>query len=577
MADTATEPTLEERLDALKSERTQRHDAWAQFIEARETERATFKERRASNEFDALSDEERGAELEKYSTSETAFGAASAARKDEIAGYDARIGDLEAIVAERDARSARLQQAADAESETGSLRITHEPLTYRSDNTRGMEGLSYYRDLALTHGPGISLQTGGTRDAAQARLDAHAREMRTVMPERMANRERDARRQLAEAEAEFLARMNGRMSDAGLARALQDLRSNGLAYNPFEQRVTPNSTDGYGGYFIPPLWLEDEFIPGLRAHLIVAGFPRQMDVPAGTNSINVPKLVNLTTIGYQQANNAGLPSKDWTDTFVQANVKTIGGYSDVAIQLLEQSPHGIVDEVITTDLMAAYNTFLDGEVISGDGTNTNSLNGGHLQGIYNGAGGSAWSGVNTLTYTDGSPAAYKLPQAVFGPMASKVARTRFDISNFKFAMHGRRWFSYSTGLDANNRPLGETSGGGRFNINAAIQGGLQPEGLVGSLPSVADAPVYIDDNITTADTTGGGSGQDVVIGGNWDDSWLFKSPLRTDVFREVESGSLGVRFRVYNYAAFLVRYGQSFAVATGSGFAAPSTGFGDTF
>jgi hypothetical protein len=162
-------------------------------------------------------------------------------------------------------------------------------------------------------------------------------------------------------------------------------------------------------------------------------------------------------------------------------------------------------------------------------------------------------------------------------MASKIARTRFDAENFKVVVHGRRWFYYSPGLDANNRPLGETAAGGPFNIQAALQDGLQAEGLVGRLPYLANAPVYIDDNIGTEDTTGGGAGQDYAIGGLWNDAWLFRSPLRTDVFREVESATLGVRFRLYNYAAFLIRYGQSFAVATGSGFAEPSTGYGDHF
>lgn len=562
MSTTKTEPTL---LDKLREQRVQKVDAWAETISARETERAQFDERSNSDEFKALADEERDTEIKAFRDAEATFKADSDQREAEIKEMDERIRHQEDVQRRKD-------EAAKASSGT-KVSIEHEPLTYRSDNTRGETGLSYWRDLAKAE-TGIETQTGGTRDEARARLDQHAKEIRAIWPAREKEREARAQRQVAAAETEFLSRMNVRLSDPKIDRLLQEMRSNGLMYNPFERRVTPNSTDGYGGYFIPPTWLIDEFIPGLRAHLIVAGLPRQMDVPSGTNSINVPKLATLTTIGYQQANNAGLPSQDWTDTFVQGNVKTVGGYSDVAIQLLEQSPHGIVDEVITTDLMAAYNKFLDGEVIAGDGTNAGQLNGGHLKGIYPYTN---WEGTNNVTYTDASPAPHHMVQGVFGPMASKIARTRFDAANFKVAMHGRRWFYYSTGLDANNRPFGESTTGGRFNIAAAVQSGLQAEGLVGQLPFLADAPVYIDDNIGTEDTTGGGSKQDYAIGGLWDDAWLFKSPLRTDVFREVESASLGVRFRVYNYAAFLIRYGQSFAVATGSGFAEPSTGYGDHF
>jgi hypothetical protein len=253
----------------------------------------------------------------------------------------------------------------------------------------------------------------------------------------------------------------------------------------------------------------------------------------------------------------------------------MGGYSDVALPLLELSPHGVVDEVITVDLMAAHDKFLDGEVIAGDGTNSGQLNGGHLVGIY--APGNPW-GTNTVTYTDGSPSAQHMIPGVFGPMASKIARTRFSAENYRVVLHGRRWFFYSCGLDVNGRPLGETSDGGRYNAAALVQSGLQAEGLVGQLPFIANAPVYIDDNVPTNDNTdGGGATRDVAISGLWDDAWLFEDPIRTDVFREVLSGSLGVRFRVYNYAAFLIRYGSSFSVATGSGFAPPASGFGDFF
>ena len=548
-----TEPTV---LDRLREQRNARTDEWATVNTKRDGERDLFKTRTLSDEFKALTDEQRTAEIQAYTDAETAFKADSDQRSADLEQRDDEISRREDI--ER-----RQGEAADASKTT--LSITKEPMLYRADNQRGDEGLSYYRDLAMVHGPGITLRTGGTRDQAQARLIRHATEMDVEMPARQKAQEERARKQLAEAETEFLSRQNARLADPKVDRLLSEMRQHGvMPYQPFEQRVTPNSTQGYGGYFIPPLWLEDDFIPGLRAHLVAAGLLRQMDVPARTNSINVPKLSTLTTVGYQQANNAGLVSQDWTDTYVQANVKTIGGYSDVAIQLLEQSPNGIVDEVITTDLMAAFNKFLDAEVIAGDGTNAGSLNGGHLKGFYPYTN---WT-TNNTTWTVSTPAPYKHAE-MMACMASQVAGTRFDASNFKIVMNGRRWFFYSSGLDGNNRPLGETDAGGRFNIQAAVQDGLQAEGLVGTLPFLANAPVYIDDNIGITDTTGGGSNQDYAIAGLFDDAWLFRSPVRTDVFREVESASLGVRFRLYSYAAMLLRYGQSFSVATGSGFSAP--------
>lgn len=563
MSTTATDPkpTAVER---LQKQRLGMVDEWSSLLGTRDEERQTFRERAESDEFKALSDEDRTGERKAYEDAEAAFKADSDQREAAIKELDDEIRQREDVDARK--RAAAEASKGDPAQPKRAFNCRDSELIYHPGNTRGDEGRSYYRDLALVQGPGISLQTGGTRDQAQERLNEHARQMEKVMPERDKARNEAAQRQIAEAETEFLISQQRALADPKVDRLLREMREAGaLPYSPFEQRVTPNSTDGFGGYFIPPLWLVDEFIPGLRAHLIVAGLPRQMDVPAGTNSINVPKLSTLTTIGYQQANNTGLPSQDWTDTFVQANVKTLGGYSDVAIQLLEQSPHGIVDEVITTDLMAAYNKFLDEQVIAGDGANASTLNGGHLQGIYPSTN---WSGTNGITFTKTHPTPAEHP-AVWGAMASQIARTRYDISNFKIAMHGRRWFFYATGLDANNRPLGETARGGPWNVQALQESPIQAEGLVGCLPYLHDAPVYIDDNIGTTDTTGGGTEQDYAIAGLWDDAWLFRSPIRTDVFREVESATLGVRFRLYNYAAFLLRYGQSFAVATGSGFGVP--------
>jgi HK97 family phage major capsid protein len=564
MATKVKEPTL---LDKLRSQRLGKLDAWAEITNARETERQQFEERQQADAFKALPEEARDREIQVFKDAEAAFKADSDQRKAAIEEMDDRIADQEAIRARRD-------EAAAASAGT-SLSITSEPLTYRSDNARGSDSVSYYVDLALVHGPGITLQSRGTRDHAQARLVRHGQEMDVEMPKRAEARAKAAQAAFEQAELAFYASFKDQRKAEALMREMR-----GGLYSPFEMRVEPNMTQGQGGYFVPPTWLVDQFIPGLRAHRVVGNLPRQMPLPAGTNSINIPKLSTLTVVGYQQMNNSGLPSQDWTDTSVQANVKTVGGYSDVAVQLLEMSPHGIVDEVVTTDLMAAHDKFLDAEIIAGDGSNAATLNGGHLQGIYNGSGSSAWSGVNTVTYTEGTPVPAHMAPGVFGPMWSKIAANRFRAGdgNLKFVTHGSRWAYYSTGLDANNRPLGETLNGGPYNIQARVEQGLPAEGLVGFLPYLSDAPVYADDNIPTTDNTdGGGANRDVVIGGLWDDSWLFEDALRTDVFREVLSGSLGVRFRIYGYKAFLVRYGQSFAVCTGSGLAKPSTGYGDFF
>ena len=40
------------------------------------------------------------------------------------------------------------------------------------------------------------------------------------------------------------------------------------------------------------------------------------------------------------------------------------------------------------------------------------------------------------------------------------------------------------------------------------------------------------------------------------------------------SGTLEIRYQVFNYVAFLVRYGQSIAIGQGTGYAAPKGALG---
>ena len=100
-----------------------------------------------------------------------------------------------------------------------------------------------------------------------------------------------------------------------------------------------------------------------------------------------------------------------------------------------------------------------------------------------------------------------------------------------------------------------------------IDAGLQAEGLVGSLAVGGQRPGLHRRQRPGDDRHHrfGGTGQDVAIAALWDDMWLFKGDLRTAVYREVLSGSLGVRFQLYNYFAFLARYGQSIAIRDGLG------------
>ena len=550
-----TEPTLLERLQASRQAVIEK---WQGEIDAREKVEADFEARQASDAKPTAD------EITAHSDTRVSFRASVDLLDAEVKDYDQRIAD------QREVERRRTEAAKANEGKGGGI-VRSEPMTYERYKAVGEYGVSYYRDLAAAFVQGATFEST-TREDALARVQQHSKEMAIELPKREAKARQSAERQLIEAETESrggtvnfdpFKRMG--LDTRGSARGLPT-RANP---NPQEMRVEPNLTQGQGGYFVPPLWLVDQFIPGLRAHRIAVGLARQMDLPPGTDSINIPKLSTLTTVGYQQANNAGLPSQDWTDTSVQANVKTVGGYTDVALQLLEQSPHQIVDEVVTTDMHAAYDLFVDQQFLTGDGVNASQLNGGHLVGLYPSTN---WASTNTVTYTNSSAQPYSFP-IVLGAMASQIGKTRYSVEGLKFVVHGRRAMWYLTGQDGNDRPLGETMAGGRYNIAAAEANGIQVEGLMATLPFLFDTPLYADYNVPTNDAgsgTGTGGSDDVAIGALFDDVWFFSGQLRTNIYQEILSATLGIRFQLYNYHAMLVRYGQSLCIASGTGFGAPA-------
>ncbi len=517
------------QLRALRSKKiTERGAALA----ARETERSAFEARSAT-----ATDEDRAA----FDAAEAAFDTDFDTRSAEIKTLDRRIKEQKAVEQAR-AKAAR--------AAIPSQRITvTEPRTYREDNAHQQ---SYFRDLAWTN-PTIAGALNGDGAQAMDRLQRHAVDVGEWLPRRQAERARRAAEDVEKAERRFRGSVRG-------------AQMRGLDHSPFEVRVNPNRTDGQGGYMVPPLWLVEGYIKGLRAGRVAAGLCTNMDLPEGTDSINIPKLNTLTQVAPQQADNGPVASVDYTDTAVTANVKTLAGQEDVAIQLIEQSPGQIVDRVIMEDLLADYNRLVDRMVIYGTGQNAASLNAGQVLGLYPATN---WSGTNTVTYTQASPTGSDFV-SVLGAMASQVATNRYDLSNLHFVMHPRRWFWYATSLDGNKRPLVESSAMGPFNVAALEESMVPAEGLAGRAPFGPN--VYIDANVPSTDNGSGAltGTNDVAIAAKWDDLWLFEGALRTRVLPEILSGTLEIRYQVFNYVAFLARYGQSIAIAQGTGMAAPT-------
>ena len=391
------------------------------------------------------------------------------------------------------------------------VKVKRESLTYERGN-----GHSYLQDLAKSQCE--KLATSPDREGAIARITRHKVEMEVEVPIRM------------------------RQRDAASAKEARDLGPE----SPFERRVNPNRTAGQGGEFVPPLWLEQDWIAYLRAGRVTANLCRQLTLPDGTNSINYPKVNNRITTAIQTADGASVSSTDMTTTSVSAAVQTIAGQQDVSRQLIDQSPAGF-DEVVTSELLADYNKVLDTQVLSGTGSS------GQVTGIDS-------AGGNSVTFTSGSPTAILLHPIILQGL-SQVARQRFMPAN-AIVMHPRRWFWLLGQLDGNNRPF----------VTAYPQSAFNPLGqsttaVQGPAGNYQGTDVYLDANVTTTDNTN----QDRIYAAYWNDLLLFEGALRTAVYTETLSGTLQVRLQVYNYVAFMgTRYPVGTSIISGTGLAVNS-------
>lgn len=381
---------------------------------------------------------------------------------------------------------------------------------------RGNQGqVSYFKDLAKA-----TIERDG---GAQARLQRHAMEMDVDIPQRHKDGKSTAFEKMGDISQAFKPGSSGSV----------------------EQLANPNRTDGQGGYFVPPIWLIDEFIPYLRAGRTAADLCFHQDLPGGTDSINLPK-VNTGSLTAFQSDGGAVASQDITDTFVTAPVRTIAGQQDIAMQLLDQSPISF-DTVTIKDLGADYNQKLDVGVLAGPGT------GNTLTGLAN------VSGINAVTFTNGSPTV-PLLYVPAQQAQSLIAKLRFATAT-AFLVHPSNWFWIASALDSQNRPLVPPTGPYPGLNVAGSEVSDVAEGLVGTFGGL---PVYMDANVPT--NIGASTNQSVMYAAKWDDIYLYEGSIRSRVLTEVLSGTLQVRIQLYNYVAFLPnRFPAAISAINGTG------------
>jgi HK97 family phage major capsid protein len=448
--------------------------------------------------------------------------AAVTALDTEIEGVQARIKDAEDDEKRNQTAATLLAEGGQTGDRRSGGAVVTEPLTYNRHSRN-----SYFRDLARS-----TFQSD--QDAAE-RLQRHAAELRVELPAREARREARARQQMDELAT------SERWRDEQRAAA-------------FEQRVNPNRTDGQGGYFVPPLWLIDEAIGLPRFARPIADSVRNLELPAGTDSINLPKVATGTATAAQTADAASVQSTDMTDTSVSASVYTVAGQQDVAMQLLDQSPAPGFDSIVMNDLQADLALRQDVHVISGSGSS------GQPTGILN------VSSPNAITFTNGSPT-LPLMWVPWLQSISQIATNRKLPPTATFVIPSI-WYWAASQLDTTNHPLIIPEQNGPFNA-MALQTGAASEGPVGRL--TVGTPVILDGSIPS--NLGAGTNETRIITLRTSDLYLWEGGVQTRVLREVLSGTLQVRFQIYRYAAFMGnRLSKAISIVSGTGMI-PTSGF----
>ncbi|EST24381.1 phage major capsid protein [Streptomyces roseochromogenus] len=314
-----------------------------------------------------------------------------------------------------------------------------------------------------------------------------------------------------------------------------------------------STTNGAGGEFVPPLWLEEEWVKYVRPGRITANLCVQGDVPPGTDSINIPKMLTGTAVAPMNGQNTGIQQTDLTTGSISSSVVTIAGGQTVSLQLIEQSPLNI-DDLVLADLAADYAAKWDLQVLSGSGSS------GQVTGML------TLAGTTAVTWTQATPA---LGGA--GGLYAKVASAIQSIHTARFlppthiVMHPRRWAWAESQSDSNGRPLVVPESGGPFNVAANLDDQVS-QGMVGRMLGL---PVFVDAQIPV--NLGAGTNQDVVIVARMSDIYAWEGSPRAETFEQTYAGNMSVLCRLYNYASFQAgRYTQAIATITGTGAVTPT-------
>jgi HK97 family phage major capsid protein len=290
-----------------------------------------------------------------------------------------------------------------------------------------------------------------------------------------------------------------------------------------------DETIGDGGSFAPPEYVQSEFEAAAHPLRATADVCRRLQIPANRSQIIVPTFTSGSSVGIDSTQNQTLTESDPSDAAVACTTAAIAGKVTVSRQLLDQSsPDSRVDEVVSSDLGAAYGAQLDSAVLTGTGS-------GQMTGLLN------LSGVSTVA------AASSVAGLVDGVAtgAQQMVTTRYRKPNVAI-MHPRRYYStFGNAIDLNGRPLQLPT------TNPAALGGTADDGVVAEWLGMK---VILDVNVPTTSGTGT---QDYVILGHSPDWLLYESLPNFEVNKQQLAAQMSVELIAWQYAALAVRYPSS--------------------
>jgi HK97 family phage prohead protease/HK97 family phage major capsid protein len=338
-----------------------------------------------------------------------------------------------------------------------------------------------------------------------------------------------------------------------VARTFGDMdASQRLARHQQEERVERGSslearaigTSALGALVVPQ-YLTDLVAPLARAGRPTADICNRMPLPAEGMTVEIPRITTGTSAAVQATQNTSVSETNLDETTLSVPVVTIAGQQTISVQALSRGRG--TEQIIVRDLVAAYNTRLDNQIING------AAGTGEHRGIL------ATSGIQAVTFTDTTPTVAELYPKLFD-LIQKVQTGYFGgISHF--LMHPRRWAWLASAvgtsqpfLQINTNPQGA---GGQF-------GAPSYGGVVGN---IAGVDVVLDANIATTTATN----QDTIYGVTASELHLWEDAGAPLFIRVDQASSLGVTIAAFGFTAFTAgRYPAAHGAISGAGLATPT-------